>query len=165
MKNAITRSFSLPVPASEAFDTFMDLDRWWPREYTWSGNRLVHIGIEHRVDGMCHEVGPFGFRCDWGRVLVLERPSRLIFTWQIGPHREPVPNPVSSSDVEVRFAEESPTTSRVEFEHRGFERHGEDGETYRRALEAPEGWTYILGRYQAALGVGGLAVGQSGGRR
>ena len=156
MRNAITRSLSVPIPVTEAFDAFVDLDRWWPRQYTWSGDRLVRIEIEPHVDGLCHEVGPFGFRCDWGRVLVLERPSRLIFTWQIGPHREPVPNPARSSDVEVCFSEESPTSTRVEFEHRGFERHGEEADAYRQALDGPHGWSYILERFRAAADGGGV---------
>jgi uncharacterized protein YndB with AHSA1/START domain len=141
----ITHAVTVPVPSDRAFDAFADLGSWWPPEYTWSGDVLETIAI---ADGRCYEVGPHGFRCDWGRVLVWEPPDRLVFTWQIGPSREPVPDPAKASEVEVRVTAEG-SGSRVELEHRGFERHGDDG--YAAALGSEQGWPYILGRYAARL--------------
>ena len=97
-------------------------------------------------DLACFELGPHGFRCDWGRVTVWEPPHRLVFRWQIGAQREPVPDPQRASEVEVRFAD-----GEVRLEHRGFERHGPDAENYRAALASEQGWPYILGRYAARL--------------
>ena len=59
---------------------------------------------------MCFEVGPHGFRCDWGRVLAWQPPRRLVFTWQISPSRVPDPDPDHASEVEVSFAEEGDDT-------------------------------------------------------
>lgn len=101
---------------------------------------------------MCSEVGPHGFRCDWGRVLAAERPKRLRFTWQIGPSREPVPDPERASVVDVRFLAEGADSTRVEVEHHAFERHGEAAQGYRDALASEQGWPYMLGRYAAAAG-------------
>jgi len=76
----------VPVPPRRAFEVFVDeFGSWWPAEYSWSGETLVRIAIEPRTGGMCVEVGPHGFRCDWGRVLAYEPPRRLVFSWQIGP--------------------------------------------------------------------------------
>lgn len=142
----------VPVPVERAFALFVDeLASWWPAEYTWSGDVLDTIAIEPRVGGMCFERGPHGFRCDWGRVLTLRRPDRIVFSWQIGPNREPVPNPELASEVEVRFAAVE-AGARVELEHRGFTRHSGGAADYRAALESPQGWPYILDRYVHAAG-------------
>jgi uncharacterized protein YndB with AHSA1/START domain len=134
----------------EAFARFVDhLGDWWPSEYTWSEAALEGIGIEPREGGMCFEHGPHGFRCDWGRVLTVDRPRSVVLTWQIGPNREPVPDPSKASEVEVRFEPEDETTTRVELEHRGFDRHGAAAENYRAALASEQGWPYILSRYAA----------------
>jgi uncharacterized protein YndB with AHSA1/START domain len=131
---------------AHAFDLFAaEMQTWWPREYTWSGPVLDRIGIEPKAGGFCFERGPHGFRCDWGRVQVWDPPRRLIFTWQVGPHREPVPDPGRASEVEARFIADAGAT-RLELEHRGFERHGESGAAYRQALASPQGWPHILQR-------------------
>ncbi|HEX6686635.1 MAG TPA: SRPBCC family protein [Candidatus Limnocylindrales bacterium] len=134
-----------PERAFEAFTA--ELRNWWPAEYTWSGRAaLADIGIEPGAGGFCFEIGPHGFRCDWGRVLTWDPPRRLVFTWQIGPSREPVPDPRHASEVEVRFKD-----GRIVFEHRGFEKHGPSGDGYRKGLESPEGWPFILDSYRAYL--------------
>jgi uncharacterized protein YndB with AHSA1/START domain len=130
----------------EAFVAFADLQSWWPREYTWSGDVLEEIAIEPREGGRLYEVGPHGFTCDFGRVLAWEPGRRLAFTWQIGPSREPVPDPARASEVEVRFEDGA-----VEIEHRGFERHGDAGEGYAAALGSEQGWPYMLRGYAARL--------------
>ena len=147
----IRHEVSVARAPDAAFRSFAEhLDRWWPREYTWSGDVLQAIGIEPRPDGLCYERGPHGFRCDWGRVLVWEPPARLVFAWQIGPRREPVPDPLRASEVEVRFEHDGQGGTRVRLEHRGFDRHGTGADEYRAALASPRGWPYILARYAAA---------------
>jgi uncharacterized protein YndB with AHSA1/START domain len=147
----VRHTVTVPAPPERAFAAFADLNAWWPREYTWSGPVLEAIAIEPRADGLCHELGPYGFRCDWGRVLAWEPPYRLVFTWQISPRREPVPDPARASEVEVRVTAEDADGSRVEVEHRHFERHGGDADGYRDALASEHGWPYMLGRYAARL--------------
>jgi uncharacterized protein YndB with AHSA1/START domain len=142
----IRRTLTVAAPPDRAFSAFTDdLGSWWPSEYTWSGDVLDTIAIEPREGGRCFERGPYGFECDWGRVLACEPPRRLVFAWQISMRREPVPDPERASEVEVRF-EPGDSGTRVEVEHRGFERHGEDAETYRDALDSPQGWDYMLAR-------------------
>lgn len=147
-EDSIHRSVRVPVSQERAFEHFAGaLQAWWPREYTWSQEVLERIGIEAREGGHCFEEGPHGFRCDWGRVLAWEPPRRLVFLWQIAPDRTPQPNPAIASEVEVRFIEEGPESTRVDLEHRGFHRHGRQGADHRSGLAAPEGWTYMLERY------------------
>jgi uncharacterized protein YndB with AHSA1/START domain len=144
--------FRVNVSAAHAFGMFTEgFQAWWPREYSWSGPALERIGIEPGVGGFCFEVGPHGFRCDWGRVLEWDPPTRLVFSWQIGPDRVPEPDPAKASVVGVGFVAEQPAVTRVEFEHTHFSRHGEAGAEYRDALSSEAGWPYMLANYVLRL--------------
>jgi uncharacterized protein YndB with AHSA1/START domain len=149
----IRHATTVPGPPERAFVAFAEgFPRWWPREYTWSQESLDRIAIEPRVGGRCFERGPHGFECDWGRVLAWEPPHRLVFSWQIGPDRAPVPNPAKAGEVEVRFLAEGGSVTRVELEHRGLARHGEGAAAYREAMGSPQGWPLILDRFAGTVG-------------
>jgi uncharacterized protein YndB with AHSA1/START domain len=138
---------SVGIPNDIAWRMFTeDFHRWYPREYSWSGADLETIGLEPRLGGRCFEVGPFGFQLDWGRILVWEPPDCLVFTWQISPDRQPVPNPDHAGEVEVRF-EETRSSTNVKLEHRGFDRYQGDNNEYVRMMASEQGWPYILARF------------------
>lgn len=148
MKNSIKQSLIIPIPVHKAFQYFTnELNSWWPKEYTWSGEVLEKIAIEPRENGRCYERGPHGFECDWGRVLTWDPPYRILFTWQISPNRVPEPNPEKVSEIEVLFKEEKNKTN-ITFIHRDFEKHGENAESYKQLLESPQGWPFILNKYK-----------------
>lgn len=140
----------VPTPIERAFSVFTEhVADWWVKEYTWCGpDALVEIGIEPGEGGMAYEIGPHGFRSDWGRVLLWRPPHRLVLSWQIGPDRAPVPDPARASEVEVRFSTAPDGRTQVDVEHRHFDRHGADAEGYRQALTA--GWHELLSRYATA---------------
>ncbi|MDM4721932.1 SRPBCC family protein [Micromonospora sp. WMMA1363] len=140
-------SLLVPASAEQAFEVFAGaMTEWWVTEYTWSGpNLLTELGVEPRAGGMLYEIGPYGFRNDWGRVLTWDPPRRLVFSWQIGADRVPVPDPAQASEVEVLFQPGGSGCTRVEVEHRHFDRHGSAAEGYREALTA--GWHELLSRY------------------
>lgn len=151
MPDVTAHSVLLEVPPERAFEILAhELGSWWPAEYSWSGDVLEEIGIEPHEGGLCYERGPHGFRCDWGRVLVWDPPQRLVFAWQISPRREPEPNPAKASEVEVRFGAREGGGTKVELEHRAFERHGEEGAQYEQMLDSPQGWPFLLERFAAA---------------
>ena len=151
----VRRSIEVPASPAFAFAAFVHLDRWWPSEYTWSGHALVLIGMEPREGGFCYELGPNGFRCDWGRVVTWRPASALSFTWQIGPDRTPVPDPDRASLVQLTFANRRSSNggvrARVDLRHDGFERYGEGGDAYATQLGGPGGWSYLLSRFRAAF--------------
>ena len=153
-EDAIRLTLRVPTSVERAYAVFAEEFASWyhPSEYTWSQDVLETIGIEGREGGRCFERGPYGFWVDWGRVLVWDPPHRLAFSWQISPGREPVPDPEKASEVELRIHEEGPQSTRVEFEHRGFSRHGEGAESYLMALGSEQGWPYILDRYAVTFG-------------
>ena len=148
---AIRRTLTVPAPPDRAFALFTErLATWWPRRYTWAQEALGAISIEPWQGGRCLELSKDGDEAVWGRVLEWEPPRRLVLSWQIGPEREYVPHPAKASEVEVRFEARGPTATRVELEHRGFDRHGEGSLRCRAGLDSPEGWTLILDRFAAA---------------
>lgn len=139
-------SVMLRRPAETAFRVFTEgVADWWVREFTWSGPEcLQKMGFEPRLGGMAYEIGPYGFRLDWGRIVVWEPPQRLVFTWHIAPDRVPHPDPARASEVEVHFHPGRDGTH-VDLEHRGFDRHGPDAEGYWRTMTT--GWGELLARY------------------
>lgn len=140
-----------PLATPRAFDRFArELHAWWPREYTWSQDVLHDIGVEPERGGLCFEIGPHGFRCDWGRVLDWEPPALLRLAWQISPRREPVPNPLHASRVTVSFTPNAGGHTTVAIVHDAFERHGGDAPEYRAAMASPHGWPSILQRFVEA---------------
>ena len=153
MTESIHCRLTVSLPLADAFALFAQrLAQWWPREYTWGRDVLEDIGMESRLDGLCYERGPHGFRSDWGRVLAWEPPGRLTIAWQISPGREPEPNPARASTVDVRFGAEGDRRTQVTLEHRDLDHHGDEAEGYRAALASEQGWPYILSRYAAAAG-------------
>ena len=56
-------------------------------------------------------------------------------------------DPGRAREVEVHFVAESPDRTRVEFEHRNIDRHGDGWEGVRDGVAAPGGWPLYLQRY------------------
>ena len=78
------------------------------------------------------------------------RPTGWCSRWQIRPDFTPEPDPARASEVEVRFVAESPERTRVDLEHRALERHGDDWENMRAAVDSDQGWPYELQLFAAA---------------
>jgi Activator of Hsp90 ATPase homolog 1-like protein len=71
-----------------------------------------------RTGGRFYERSQHGQESTWGTFRLVEEPLRAIFTWHPG-HPE-----VTATEVEVTFAPVGAST-RVDLEHRGWERLGE----------------------------------------
>jgi len=146
-------SVTVIASAEEAFRAFTDsFSAWWPSAYTLSKETLQDIGFEPIEGGACFEIGPHGFRCDWGRVTAWEPPNRLTLAWHVGPTSAPDPNPAHASEIRVRISEIEPSTSLVEIEHCDIQRHGEGSAKYREELASEYGWPFLIDQYAAMLG-------------
>lgn len=143
----IFKTLQIDAPAKKVFNQFVnEFNEWWPKEYTWSQDALQEIRIEPKMNGLCTEIGPYGFRCDWGRVTELTE-NRIGLKWQISQRREPIPNPDKASDVKVSFVSQGDSTA-LNFEHVNFENHGEGSDDYRNMMDSAQGWDYILNRFK-----------------
>ncbi len=105
--------------------------------------------IEGQTNGRCYSEQEDGTECDWGTVLVWEPPTRLVLAWQVTHEWQYEPDLDKSSEVEIRFTAVEGGT-RIDLEHRHFERHGEGAQTLRDAVGSEGGWGTLLGRYAAA---------------
>lgn len=144
----IFKKIQIALPVEKAFTVFIrELDQWWPKEYTWSQEKLKSIKIEPFLNGLCTEVGPYGFRCDWGRVTAYDENQLIKFKWQISPQRAPEPDPEKASDVAIGFKAVDGHNTAVELLHSNFENHGEGASEYQKAMGSPQGWDHILHKY------------------
>jgi uncharacterized protein YndB with AHSA1/START domain len=82
-------------------------------------------------------------------VQVWQPGARLVLTWEISASWKPDARASFASEVEVRFTADAAGGTRVELEHRNFERMGAaEGETMRNAVD--NGWPGLLDLFAAA---------------
>jgi uncharacterized protein YndB with AHSA1/START domain len=147
--DTLTVGFPVELDPDAAFRCFTErFSDWYPGEYTWSQHVLQTIGIEPRSGGKCFEIGPDDFRMDWGKVIEWEPPHQIVFTWQIGADRVPVPDADKAGEVEVNFVSASNGDTDCRFTHRGFDRYADDSKGYLSAMASSHGWPMILTRYR-----------------
>jgi uncharacterized protein YndB with AHSA1/START domain len=140
---SIRHSATVEADARATFEAFTaDLGKWWPLAYTFSLGRFVDAAIE-QAGGEWYECDDTGARTSWGKVREYEPNRRLVLAFGIGPNREPVPDE-AASEVEVRFSEEDRNCTRVDVEHRGFDRHGDGATALRAGMDSAQGWPLIL---------------------
>ena len=94
-----------------------------------------------REDGLLVERAVDGRTSVWGEVLAREPPHRLVLTWHPGG------DPDDASEVEVRFTASEGGGTRVELEHRGWERFGESAMLRRHAYVGPGAWGHVLDHF------------------
>jgi uncharacterized protein YndB with AHSA1/START domain len=107
---------------------------------TGQAERVV---LQDGVGGRIYERAHDGVEHEWGEVTVWEPPSRLAYLWHIGRGR------AEATEVEIHFLPQGPSTTRVEIEHRGWERLGVVGDERRSQNQG--GWQGLIPRFQAAV--------------
>jgi uncharacterized protein YndB with AHSA1/START domain len=141
----VRRTITVGASQQRAFEVFTaGFGTWWPKEYSVGEADLADFVIEPKVGGRWYEVGEDGKECDAGKVIAFEPPDRLALAWHLDGNFQYDPDPTHASEFEVRFVAEGTTSTRVELEHRGFERHGATAEAVFGIVDSPNGWTYCL---------------------
>jgi hypothetical protein len=149
----VRKTVRVGASVEQAFQVFTEgFDTWWPRSHSIGGSPLQKAVIEGKIGGRCYQQSVDGSECDWGRVLVWEPPSRFVLAWQLNPQWEHEPDIARASEVEITFSSEPDGSTRVDLEHRHFDRHGAGAELMRRGVDSPGGWGGLLQLYAAAAG-------------
>ncbi|MGB2953102.1 MAG: SRPBCC family protein [Gaiellaceae bacterium] len=138
----VRKSVTVNCPPEQAFELFTDgLDTWWPFEsHSVTDERPEKVVFEGREGGRVYDRLGSGEEHDWATVSAWEPPKRLVIDWRVNPK-----NP--STELEVRFTAAGDGT-RVELEHRGWERYGEQAGASYDSYNG--GWDTVLGRYVEA---------------
>jgi uncharacterized protein YndB with AHSA1/START domain len=144
----IRKSVVVNAGLEQAFTLFIEkFDAIKPREHNLLSVPIAETIFEPRVGGHIYDVGVDGSRCEWARVLEYEPPSRVVFSWDIGPTWQLETDPANASEVEVRFVAETGQSTRVELEHRHLERHGDRWRSVADGVDGEAGWPLYLRRY------------------
>ncbi len=145
---SVLKSIVVNAPIVRAFEVFTkDFGRFKPPEHNLLAVKVAETVFEPHVGGYLYDRGIDGSECRWARVLAYDPPNRVLLTWNISPHWQIETDPNKVSEWEVRFISETPQRTRVEIEHRGFERHGEGWQGVRDGVSGDQGWPLYLRRY------------------
>jgi uncharacterized protein YndB with AHSA1/START domain len=142
MTEPLRITFEVDCPSAHAFEVWTRrIGTWWPRSHTVSGAPDALVTLEPRVGGRIFERTSGGVEHDWGEVLVFEPPHRLSYLWHIRRDR------ADATEVDVVFRAIGARSTRIEIEHRGWERLGADAEPWRDRNRSA--WESLLPHYQA----------------
>jgi uncharacterized protein YndB with AHSA1/START domain len=138
----VRKTIHVKASAAHAFEVFTaGLDRWWPKDHGIGKTPRKAVVMETRRGGHWYELAEDGTQTNVGRIIAWEPPQRFVMSWDI--NGEWKPDMTVSSEVEVRFIADGANATRVELEHRKFERMGaEPGTKMRNAVDG--GWPKIL---------------------
>ena len=139
----IRKSITVAVAPDRAFRVFTErMDAWWPFQgHSLFEERARRVEFEPRVGGRVEEISADGERGSWGRLLSWDPPASFRMTWHPGRDES------TAQELEVRFIA-VPEGTRVELEHRGWEKLGERGTGTRGGYD--QGWEAVLGAYGKA---------------
>ena len=146
----VNKAVVVNVPIDEAFRGFTDrFGDFKPAEHNLLSSPITETVFEGRVGGHIYDRAEDGSECHWARIFIFEPPTRVVFSWDIGPTWQLETNHDNTSEVEVRFIAEAADRTRVELEHRHIDRHGPGWEGVRAGVD--EGWPVYLDRYAQVL--------------
>jgi hypothetical protein len=124
------------------FDAFVrTIGEWWPvRPYSLGEEKVESVTFERELGGRVYETWTDGHEVTWGHLTSWDPPSGFTMTWEILP---------AVTEVELRFRPLGPALTRVELEHRGWERlTDEDFDAVNAVPGAYEkGWQTILAAF------------------
>jgi hypothetical protein len=150
----VRKSIVVQATRERAFEVFTaGIDRWWPKSLGIGATPIRESIIEPFVGGRWYTACEDGSEVVVGHVGVWQPPERFVVTWEISAAWKPDARAAFASEVEVRFLADMPGRTRVELEHRNFERMGgAAGETMRNSVDG--GWPKILEHFANAVSTG-----------
>lgn len=151
----VRKAVVVQATPQNAFEVFTAcIDRWWPKSHGIGISPIRESIIEPFVGGRWYTKCEDGTDVIIGHVRVWQPGERFVVTWEISAAWKPDARVALASEVEVRFLDDTNGRTRVELEHRNFERMGAvDGETMRNNVDG--GWPALLKLFanEASTGV------------
>jgi uncharacterized protein YndB with AHSA1/START domain len=150
--DAVTHSVLVPLDPEAAFELFADrFGDWWPKDsHHIADADAADVCLEPRAGGRWYERAEDGSECEWGSVLEVDRPNRILLAWQLTPEFRYDPDAEKATQVEVSFVAEENSGTRVTLVHSGFEVHGEAGAAMRDSVGGDGGWATLMDLYKNA---------------
>jgi Activator of Hsp90 ATPase homolog 1-like protein len=140
-------SFDVDCSAEHAFTVWTSgIGTWWPADHTVTGQDDLDVVMQGGVGGRIFERTRDGAEQEWGEVTVWSPPTRLAYLWHLRRDR------ADATEVEIRFVPRDGGATRIEIEHRGWERLGSGARDWRNRNQA--GWDTLLPHFQAAIAKG-----------
>ena len=142
----VVKSLHVACTPEHAFEVFTrGIGSWWPLEtHALHPGEVGEVVWEEHEGGEVYEVSTGGERAHWATVLAWAPPTGLTIAWKVDPDAP------AATEVEVRFAAEAGGT-RVELEHRHWERLGATAATTRAGYGGDGGWEMVLDRFADRL--------------
>jgi uncharacterized protein YndB with AHSA1/START domain len=140
----VRKTVVVQATTDKAFEVFTaGIDRWWPKSKGIGATPITESVIEPFLGGRWYSKHQDGAEAVVGHIRVWEPPARFVVTWEIDAAWKPDARVALASEVEVRFLADGAGRTRVELEHRNFERMGaEAGATMRNSVDG--GWPGML---------------------
>ena len=151
MIEPIRLTLEVECGAEHAFRTWAErTSSWWPADHTTTGEPGLDIRFEPQAGGRIFERTADGREFDWGHVVAWEPPHRLVYSWHLRADAS------DATEVEIRFVPVAPVgdgaagaRTRLEIEHRVWERLGDSGPPRRDANFG--GWRTLLPHFEAVI--------------
>jgi uncharacterized protein YndB with AHSA1/START domain len=151
----VRRQIVVHAPIEKAFAVFTErFGDFKPPEHNLLAVAIAETRFEPRVGGHIYDRGVDGSECRWARILEYQPPTRVVFSWDIGPTWQLEADPDNTSEVEVTFVAESPQRTRLELVHRNIDHHGPGWGAVSDGIAGDAGWPLYLKRYAALFGEG-----------
>jgi uncharacterized protein YndB with AHSA1/START domain len=148
------KSENVKATAQRAFEVFtLNVDRWWPKSKGIGETPIKQSTIEPFVGGRWYTRFEDGTEAIIGHVRVWQPGKQFVVSWEINSKWKPDTRVALASEVDVRFVAQADGSTRVELEHRDFERMGAaEGETMRAGVDG--GWPGMLELFAKEVGGG-----------
>ena len=148
----VKKSIVVEATPQRAFEVFTaGIDRWWPKTHGIGSAPVRQSLIEPFEGGRWYSTCEDGSEVVIGHVRIWQPGARFAVSWEINARWKPEPRVAYASEVDVRFTADGADRTRVDLEHRDFERMEDGGESLRNDVD--RGWPGLLALYAQQLAI------------
>lgn len=139
---AVRKSVRVRCDVATAFRIWTEqIDLWWPKGHSRSGDPNTTVLLEPRRGGRLYERTSDGVEHAWGEIIAWSPPDYFAYTWYLGS------GPTQPTRVDIHFVA-TPEGARVDVVHRGPDLIG--ALWSQNAARYDAAWVAVLPHYAAA---------------